>query len=91
MASEQDRNDRLQSFAADPVGRLPKHNQCLLNSIVIDASPGARLFIVFPPCTRSEKPDGMFPVISGHFHELVEDAGLRGQRCVLISLSHGFD
>ena len=41
---DQDRNQRLQALAADPVGCLPEHRQRLANGLVVEAiarSPGA--------------------------------------------------
>ena len=78
--SDQKRDQRLQPFAADPVGRLPKHHQCLAHGIVIHApfgpGPGPDCNILAP-----QKPFRVLAVIAGDLRELRQDPALFGARC----------
>ncbi|WP_208645302.1 hypothetical protein [Paraburkholderia terricola] len=66
------RDQRLQSLAANPVGCFPQHRQRLAYRLVVQPVALAR------PLCRAElfpqQPNGVFAVIPGQSHELIENA-----------------
>src|SRR4051812_1639027 len=76
---------RFQALAADPVRRLPDHNQRLADSLVIKASlrPWRRA-----PCRLSttEHAHGVLAMEPGHRDELVQDAPFLGPPALAVSL-----
>ena len=72
---DQHRHDRPQPLTANPVGRLPDHQQGRPHRFTVDAAPGPRP----TPTGRStaaQQPHGMLAMETGHRHELIQNACL---------------
>ena len=67
--SDQHRDERLQPLAADPIRRLPQHDQRLADSIVIEPPLRPRLRSIGPD-PAAKKPRSMLAMIARHRHEL---------------------
>ena len=77
----EERQQGLEALAADPVRRLPDHNQRIADRIIIKSARGSLsaprgLFV-------TQDPHGMLAVKTGHCHELIQDA------CFLTPLAFG--
>lgn len=87
---DEDRNERAEALAADPVGGLPQHHHGLANGFVVQARPhpsdrGAGLRRVF---LRVQNADRVLAMKARERHELVEDAASFARARSLISLHH---
>src|SRR5262245_820693 len=68
---EEDRQQRPQPFAADPVGRLPDHEQRLAYSLVVNPAAGPRAMTpVYQPCPHTAP--RRLAVITGYRRNLVQ-------------------
>ncbi len=71
----EDRDQRLQSLATNPVGGLPQNDQSLPHRLIVEPRPWPG----FGPGAGRAAPqhsDRMFAVIARHGHEFVQDSAL---------------
>ena len=81
------RDQSLQPLAADAVCRLPQHNHCLPNGLIVDTV--APLLRDNACVLEIQGPDGVLTVESGQRYELVENLLLFGLRCASIPRADG--
>src|SRR3954465_14593609 len=69
---EQDRQQRPQPFATDPVGCLPNHDQCLAHSLIVNPATGPRSAnpVHLPSPQQTHR---MLAVIAGYRRKLVQN------------------
>src|SRR3954454_18563358 len=81
----ENRRQRLQALAADPVRCLPEHDQRLVDRLVIKAPlrPWCRAPVGLP---AAEHAHGVLAMRTGYRDELVQDAPLLGPPAVAVSL-----
>src|SRR5438105_167553 len=70
---DQNGHQRPQPLAADPVRRLPNHDQCFPCRVLVDPAPGPRSRTPLR-LTRPKQPHHVLAVKAGNRRELVEDA-----------------
>src|SRR5271170_1088401 len=78
-ALDQDRQQRLEPLAADPIGRLPQQRQCLAHCLIVKPLARSRRPRHEPPVKH---PQCVFAVIAGHPGELIQNLpALPAARC----------
>ncbi len=76
---DENRQQRLQALAADPIRRLPDHNQRIADRIIINAARRPRSRASLGP-SASEQGHRVLAMETHHRHELVQDARLLTMR-----------
>jgi|SRR5215469_11895727 len=81
-------NQRLETLAADPVRRLPDHNERVADCLIIKSTRGPWS----APCGlfTAQHPHGVLAMKTGHRHELIQDAGFLATLAISVSLTHRY-
>ena len=83
----QHRQQWPQPLAADPVGRLPQHDQRLVHRRVVH--PASPLTLPVMRClAATEQPHRVFPMVTRHRHELVQNPATLGPARAGIPVRH---
>ncbi len=69
---QENRQQGLESLPADPVGRLPEHDERLAHRLVVDPTASSRRWSA-PDSALVEQADGVLAVIARHRDELIQD------------------
>ena len=81
-------HQRFETLAADPVRRLPDHNQRIADCLIIKSARGPWS----APCGlfAAQHPHGVLAMKTGHSHELIQDAGFLATLAISVSLSYRY-
>src|SRR5215469_16033792 len=81
-------HQRSETLAADPVRRLPDHNQRIADCLIIKSARGPWS----APCGlfAAEHPHGVLAMKTGHCDELIQNAGFLATLAISVSLSYRY-
>src|SRR5215813_4370704 len=81
-------HQRFETLAADPVRRLPDHNQRIADCLIIKSARGPWS----APCGlfAAQHPHGVLAMKTGHCDELIQNAGFPATLAIGVSLSYRY-
>src|SRR5262250_1257657 len=81
-------HQRFETLAADPVRRLPDHNQRIADCLIIKSARGPWS----APCGlfAAQHPHGVLAMKTGHCDELIQNAGFPATLATSVSLSYRY-
>src|SRR5262245_44030077 len=81
-------HQRFETLAADPVRRLPHHNQRIADCLIIKSARGPWS----APCGlfAAQHPHGVLAMKTGHCDELIQNAGFPATLAISVSLSYRY-
>src|SRR5215469_1490122 len=81
-------HQRFETLAADPVRRLPDHNQRIADRLIIKSARGPWS----APCGlfAAQHPHGVLAMKTGHCDELIQNAGFPATLAIGVSLSYRY-
>src|SRR5215831_18806320 len=81
-------HQRFETLAADPVRRLPDHNQRIADRLIIKSARGPWS----APCGlfAAQHPHGVLAMKTGHCDELIQNAGFPATLAISVSLSYRY-